>query len=299
MRYITDGIEKIPHPEEAAGRPSRRARRADPADIPDWSQGDRKMTHNRIVTRDEWLAARKAHLKKEKELTRLRDQLSAERRELPWVKIDKSYVFEGPNGTETLSDLFGGRSQMIIKHFMLGPGWKEGCVGCSFEVDHIDGALVHLEHHDVSYVVVSRASLPEIEVFKRRMGWRFKWVSSYGSDFNYDFHVSLKPEEIEKGEAYYNYEIRKVGIDELSGRSVFYKDMNGDIFHTYSSYGRGGDLMLGTYNILDLMPKGRNETGPNYNLTDWVRHHDRYDGGGRVAPTGRYVPANGSTETGS
>ena len=252
------------------------------------------MMHHRVVSRDEWLAARKAHLVKEKELTRLRDQLSAERRELPWVKIEKRYVFDGPHGKETLADLFGGRRQLIIKHFMLGPGWKEGCVGCSFEVDHIEGALVHLEHHDVSYVAVSRAPLPEIEAFKKRMGWRFKWVSSYGSDFNYDFHVSFKPEETEKSKAYYNYEIRKVGIDELSGRSVFYKDADGDVFHTYSSYGRGGDLMLGTYNILDLMPKGRNETGPNHNMTDWVRHHDRYDSGGFVAPTGRHVPTDGS-----
>jgi predicted dithiol-disulfide oxidoreductase (DUF899 family) len=147
--------------------------------------------------------------------------------------------------------------------------------------------------------LVSRAPLPEIEAFKRRMGWRFKWVSSYGSDFNYDFHVSFRDDEIAKGEAYYNYEIRKVGIDELSGRSVFYKDANGEVFHTYSSYARGGDLMLGTYNILDLMPKGRHETGPNHNLTDWVRHHDRYDSGGHVAATGRYVPADGSAETGS
>jgi len=258
------------------------------------------MTNNRIATRDEWLVARKAHLAKEKELTRLRDQLSAERRELPWVRIDKPYVFEGPSGRETLSDLFDGRSQLIIQHFMFGPGWKEGCVGCSFSVDHIEGALVHLEHHDVSYVAASRAPLPEIEAFKKRMGWRFKWVSSYGSDFNYDFHVSFKPDEIEKGEGYYNYEMRKIGIEELSGRSVFYKDESGDIFHTYSSYGRGGDLMLGTYNILDLMPKGRNETGPNHNMTDWVRHHDRYDsGGGHVAATGRYVPPDGSAETGS
>jgi len=243
------------------------------------------MTHNRIVTREDWLVARKAHLAKEKELTRLRDQLSTERRELPWVKIYKPYVFDGPNGKETLADLFDGRSQLIIKHFMLGPGWTEGCVGCSFEVDHIEGALVHLEHHDVTYVAVSRAPLPEIEAFKRRMGWRFKWVSSYGSDFNYDFHVSFKPDDIEKGEVYYNYELREIGIEELSGRSVFYKDANGDLFHTYSSYGRGGDLMLGTYNILDLMPKGRNESGPNHNLTDWVRHHDRYDSGGHVAAT--------------
>jgi predicted dithiol-disulfide oxidoreductase (DUF899 family) len=234
------------------------------------------------------------HLAKEKELTRLRDQLSAERRELPWVKVEKQYIFDGPKGKETLAGLFDGRGQLIIKHFMLGPGWKEGCVGCSFEVDHIEGALVHLEHHDVSYVVVSRAPLPEIEAFKKRMGWRFKWVSSYRSDFNYDFHVSFQPDDIEKGEVYYNYEMRRVGIEELSGRSVFYKDENGDLFHTYSSYGRGGDLMLGTYNILDLMPKGRNETGPNHNLTDWVRHHDRYDSGADVASTGRYVPADGS-----
>ena len=257
------------------------------------------MMHNRVVTREEWLAARKAHLAKEKELTRLRDRLSAQRRELPWVKIDKPYVFDGPNGRETFADLFDGRSQLIIKHFMLGPGWKEGCVGCSFEVDHIEGALVHLEHHDVTYVVVSRAPLPEIEAFKKRMGWCFKWVSSYGSDFNYDLHVSFKPEKIEKGEVYYNYEMRKVGIEELSGRSVFYKDENGDVFHTYSSYARGGDLMLGTYNLLDLMPKGRNETGPNHNLTDWVRHHDRPDSGGHVAASGRYVPADASAENGS
>ena len=256
------------------------------------------MMHNRIVTRDEWLAARKAHLAKEKELTRQRDRVNAERRELPWVKVEKPYVFDGPKGKETLADLFDGRSQLIIKHFMLGPGWQEGCVGCSFEVDHIDGALVHLKHHDVSYVVVSRAPLPEIEAFKKRMGWRFKWVSSYGSDFNYDFHVSFRPDDIEKGEVYYNYEMRKNGMEELSGRSVFYKDASGDVFHTYSSYGRGGDLMLGTYNILDLMPKGRNETGRNHNLTDWVRHHDRYDSGGYVAPTGRYVPADGAAESG-
>ena len=247
------------------------------------------MNH-RIVSRDEWLAARKAHLAKEKELTRLRDQLSAERRELPWVKIDKSYVFEGPDGTETLSDLFDGRSQLIIKHFMLGPGWSEGCVGCSFELDHVDGIIIHIEHRDVSYVAVSRAPLAEIEAFKKRMGWHIKWVSSCGNDFNYDFHVSFKPEEIAKGEAYYNYEIRKIGIDELSGRSVFYKDAHGDVFHTYSSYGRGGEDLLGTYRLLDLVPKGRDETGPNRNLSDWVRHHDRYGDAGIVAATGRWVP---------
>lgn len=229
-----------------------------------------------VSSRDEWLAARKRLLIKEKELTRLRDQLTAERRALPWVKIEKPYIFDGPGGKETLADLFGGRSQLIVKHFMLGPGWSEGCVGCSFELDHIDGILVHLEQRDVSYVVVSRAPLPEIEAFKKRMRWHIKWVSSANTDFNFDFHVSFRPDEIAKGEAYYNYETRKIGIDELSGRSVFYKDVNGDVFHTYSSYGRGGEDLLGTYRLLDLVPKGRDETGPNHNLTDWVRHHDRY-----------------------
>jgi len=229
-----------------------------------------------IVSHDEWLAARKQLLAKEKELTRLRDQLAAERRALPWVKIEKPYVFDGPDGKETLADLFGGRSQLIIKHFMLGPGWKEGCVGCSFELDHINGILVHLEQRDVSYVAVSRAPLPEIEAFKQRMGWHIKWVSSSGSDFNYDFHVSFRPDEIAKGETYYNYDIRKIGVEELSGRSVFYKDANDDVFHTYSSFGRGGEDLLGTYRLLDLVPKGRDETGPNHNLNDWVRHHDRY-----------------------
>jgi predicted dithiol-disulfide oxidoreductase (DUF899 family) len=243
------------------------------------------MKPNRVVTRDEWLAARKQLLVKEKELTRLRDQLSAERRALPWVKVEKSYVFDTLEGKRTLGELFDGSSQLIVKHFMLGPGWKDGCVGCSFEVDHVDGILVHLAHRDVTYAAVSRAPLPEIEAFKKRMGWRFKWVSSYGSDFNYDFHVSFKTDETAKGEAYYNYDVRKIGIDELSGRSVFYKDENRDIYHTYSSYGRGGEDVLGTYRFLDITPKGRNETGPNHNLTDWVRHHDRYDDSGFVDPT--------------
>ena len=233
------------------------------------------MQH-RIVSHDEWLALRKQLLVKEKEFTRRRDQLAAERRALPWVKVEKSYVFDGPDGKETLADLFGGQSQLIIKHFMFGAGWSEGCVGCSFGQDHVDGILVHLEHRDVSYVAVSRAPLPEIQAFKKRMGWQVKWVSSFGSDFNFDFHVSFRPEEIAKGEVYYNYETSKIGIDELSGNSVFYKDVNGDVFHTYSSYGRGGEDMLGTYRFLDLVPKGRDETGPNHNLTDWVRHHDRY-----------------------
>jgi predicted dithiol-disulfide oxidoreductase (DUF899 family) len=248
------------------------------------------MNQHQIVTRDQWLAARIALLAKEKEFTRQRDRLSAERRALPWVKVEKEYVFDRPDGRETLADLFDGHSQLIVKHFMLGPGWSEGCVGCSFELDHVDGILVHLVQRDVSYVAVSRAPLVEIEPFRKRMGWHLKWVSSFGSDFNYDFNVSFAPEEIAAGEGYYNYARRPIGIDEMSGRSVFYKDANGDVFHTYSSYGRGGEDFLGTYRYLDIVPKGRDETGPRGNLSDWVRHHDRYGAAGAVAPTGRWVP---------
>jgi predicted dithiol-disulfide oxidoreductase (DUF899 family) len=233
------------------------------------------MTQHQIVSRDEWIAARKELLRKEKDFTRLRDQLSAERRALPWVNVEKEYLFDTPSGRQSLGDLFDGRSQLVTKHFMFGPDWTDGCVGCSFEMDHIEGALVHLEHHDVSYVVVSRAPLAKIEAFRQRMGWRFRWVSSYGSDFNYDFHVSFTPEQVASGKAYYNYELRDVGIDELSGRSVFCRDEAGDIFHTYSSFARGGELFLSSYAVLDITPKGRNET-INGNMTDWVRHHDRY-----------------------
>jgi predicted dithiol-disulfide oxidoreductase (DUF899 family) len=246
------------------------------------------ILYPKVVSRAGWLAARRQLLAFEKELSRARDELSRQRRELPWVKVEKSYVFDGPNGKETLADLFDGRSQLIVKHFMFGPGWKEGCVGCSFEVDHIEGALVHLQNHDVTYVAVSRAPLAEIEAFKKRMGWRFKWVSAFGSDFNYDYHVSFTKMDLARGKVYYNFEMCNVQMEELSGRSVFYKDQAGDIFHTYSAYGRGTEELLGTYVVLDLTPKGRNEIGPNYNLTDWVRHHDRYGAGGFVDATGRY-----------
>jgi predicted dithiol-disulfide oxidoreductase (DUF899 family) len=249
------------------------------------------MQH-RIVSRDEWLKTRKALLAKEKELTQLRDRLSAERRELPWVKVEKPYVFDSPEGRATLADLFDGRSQLIVKHFMLAPGQKDGCVGCSFEVDHVEGALVHLEHHDVSYVAVARAPLAEIEAFKKRMGWHFRWVSSFGSDFNYDFNVSFRPEEIAKGEAVYNYRRGPVPLEDLSGESVFYKSPEGEIFHTYSTFGRGAEELLGAYVLLDLTPKGRNETGPRHNLSDWVRHHDRYGHAGYVDGTGRWVAAD-------
>jgi predicted dithiol-disulfide oxidoreductase (DUF899 family) len=242
-----------------------------------------------VVSREDWLAARRALLEKEKAQTRMRDALAAERRALPWVRVEKEYVFETPDGRKTLAELFDGRSQLIVKHFMLAPGWSEGCVGCSFECDHVEGALVHLENHDVSYLAVSRAPLAEIEAFRRRMGWRFRWVSSFGSDFNYDFHVSFSPEEVAAGRGFYNYRMDEVPVEELSGFSVFFKDERGRVFHTYSAYGRGAEEVLGTYMLLDLTPKGRNETGPRGNLTDWVRHHDRYGSGGHVDRGGRYV----------
>jgi len=234
------------------------------------------MTHE-IVSRSEWTTARAKLLAEEKELTRLRDRVSERRRDLPWVKVEKNYGFDGPNGRETLSDLFDGRSQLVVRHFMFGPDWEEGCVGCSFWSDHLDGALVHLEHHDVTVVVVSRAPFGKIEAFRRRMGWRFKWVSSFGSDFNYDFGVSFTPEQLASGKVVYNYGLTDRVGEEMPGTSVFYKDPDGQIAHTYSSFARGGEAMLGTYALLDLTPKGRDENGPGHNLTDWVRHHDRYD----------------------
>ncbi len=234
------------------------------------------MQHNRIVTRDEWLAARRQHLIREKELTRQRDKLSAERRALPWVRVEKPYAFEGPHGRETLADLFDGRSQLIVQHFMFGPGWEEGCVGCSFGADHVDGARLHFEHRDVTFTAVSRAPLQQIEAFKQRMGWRFKWVSSFGSDFNYDFNVSFTKDDEAKGKVFYNYEWRDFDSDELSGLSVFYKDGDGDIFHTYSTYARGDELLSGAYMYLDLVPKGRDEADLPY-PSAWWRHHDRYE----------------------
>jgi predicted dithiol-disulfide oxidoreductase (DUF899 family) len=235
------------------------------------------MAPHDVLSRDEWLAARTALLAKEKEFTQLRDKLSAERRALPWVKIEKTYVFDTLVGKKTLAELFAGRSQLVVKHFMLGPGWSEGCVGCSFGADHMSGALVHLEHHDVTVVAVSRAPLAEIEAYRKRMGWPFNWVSSHGSDFNYDYHVSFTPEQLASGKIYYNYQTTDQGMDELPGLSVFTTDETGQVFHTYSSYARGAEELLTTYMVLDLTPKGRNEPGPRRNLTDWVRRHDEYE----------------------
>jgi predicted dithiol-disulfide oxidoreductase (DUF899 family) len=250
-------------------------------------------THAKVVSRSEWLEARLRLLAREKELTRQYDGVAAARRALPWVKVEKEYVFDGPEGKVTLADLFQNRRQLIVRHFMFAPGWGEGCVGCSFLADHIDGARIHLEQHDVSFVAISRAPYSEIAAFQKRMGWRFRWVSSYASDFNYDYHVSFRPEEINSGKVYHNFELREPASEERAGNSVFYKDESGIVFHTYSTYGRGDELLVGAYVYLDLTPRGRNETLRG-NLTDWVRHRDRYGAGGSVDLAGRYVASQDS-----
>jgi predicted dithiol-disulfide oxidoreductase (DUF899 family) len=229
----------------------------------------------RVVSREEWVEARKAHLKSEKALTRMHDLVSAERRDLPWVKVEKEYVFDTPQGKKTLSELFGSNSQLIVYHFMWRWDLGQGCDGCSFLCDHVDGANLHLKHHDVTFVAVSRGKLADLEAYKTRMGWQFDFASSYGSDFNFDYHVSFTKDDIASGKLYYNYEMidEKYGLDELPGVSVFFKDENGDIFHTYSSYARGGDILIGAHNFLDLTPKGRNEK----TTMDWVKRHDEYE----------------------
>lgn len=234
-----------------------------------------KTQAHRTVPHDEWVAARKELLKKEKEFSRLRDELSRQRRELPWEKVETDYVFDGPKGKESLSELFDGRSQLIVYHFMFGPEWKEGCPSCSFLADGFDAAIVHLAARDTSFAVVSRAALPEIEAFKKRMGWRFKWLSSNATEFNRDFHVSFSKAEMAAGKVNYNYGMTQFPSEEAPGLSVFYKDSSGEIFHTYSAYARGLDLLLHTYNYLDLTPKGRNEDSLPHPMA-WVRHHDRY-----------------------
>ena len=233
-----------------------------------------QMNHPEIVSEAQWLVARKDLLAREKEFTRQGDAVSAARRELPWVKIDKEYVFDGPDGKETLADLFDGRSQLIVYHFMLGPGWGEGCKSCSYLADHFDGANWHLPHRDVTFAVISRAPLAEIQAYQKRMGWRFKWLSSFGNDFNFDYHVSATEDEKKKDKMYYNYEMAELLSDEMPGLSVFYKDESGDVCHTYSTYARGLDILVGAYNFLDLVPKGRDEN-PDSTM-DWVRRHDEY-----------------------
>jgi predicted dithiol-disulfide oxidoreductase (DUF899 family) len=228
-----------------------------------------------VVSQSEWLKARKALLTKEKEFTRERDALSAARRDLPWVKVEKPYVFEGRQGRETLADLFGGKNQLMIYHFMLGPGWVQGCPSCSYLADHFDGANIHLAQRDVSLVVVSRAPFAEIAAYQKRMGWKFKWVSSRDNDFNFDFHVSFRPEDKSDGKVDYNYERTEFPSEEAPGLSAFIK-ANGAVFHTYSTYGRGLDILVGAYNFLDMAPKGRDEEGLPWSMA-WVRRHDEYD----------------------
>jgi len=228
----------------------------------------------KVVSQKEWLVARKRLLVEEKKFSRLRDRLNQQRRNLPWVKIEKEYVFDGPDGKETLAELFGNKSQLVVYHFMFGPGWGEGCPHCSFWADHYDSVNVHLGQRDTTLVVVSRAPWKEIAPFKQRMGWRFKWLSSNRNDFNSDFHVSFTPEEIKSGKAIYNYAPLGMDIDEREGVSAFYRDRGGTIYHTYSSYARGIDLLNTTYNFLDLTAKGRDENPDR--PQDWVRYHDQY-----------------------
>ena len=242
----------------------------------------------KVVSHNEWLAARTAFLKKEKEFSRLRDELSKQRRELPWEKVEKNYVFEGPDGKITLADLFEGRSQLIVYHFMFGPNWAEGCPSCSYLGDHFDGMLPHINARDVTFTAISRGPMPQIAAFKKRMGWKFNWVSSYGTDFNFDYHVSFTPEERAKGKMQYNYSEMNFPSEEGPGASVFYKEEAGNIFHTYSTYARGLDIFLGAYNFLDIAPKGRNEEGLAHTMA-WVRHHDKYEKNQAVDAKAQYV----------
>jgi len=233
------------------------------------------MTSHQVLQHDDWVKARKALLANEKEFTRLRDELARQRRELPWEKIEKQYTFEGPDGRESLADLFDSRHQLIVYHFMHGPGWSDGCKSCSFLADHFDPAIIHLNQRDVSMVAVSRAPLKEFEPFKKRMGWTFKWVSSNNSDFNQDFGVSFSQEEVDRGDVYYNYKKQGFPSTEAPGASVFFKDQNGEIFHTYSVYQRGLDMFITAYHYLDIVPKGRDEDGLSYTM-EWLRLHDAY-----------------------
>lgn len=232
-----------------------------------------------VVSREKWIEAQRAHLTKEKQLTHQRDELARQRRELPWVKVEKNYVFDSPQGKVTLSDLFRGRSQLLIYHFMFGPDWAEGCPSCSYVSDHMDGAVEHLAARDVTLTMISRAPLAKIEPFKQRMGWHFPWVSSFGNDFNRDYHVSFTEEEKASGKVEYNYATGPFPSTEAPGLSVFYKDpQTGEIYHTFSVYARGLDPLVGTYTLLDFVPKGRDEDGLPFSMA-WVRHHDRYDTG--------------------
>jgi predicted dithiol-disulfide oxidoreductase (DUF899 family) len=234
---------------------------------------------HKVVDRESFEKAHAAFLQSEKELTRQRDELARRRRELPWSRVEKSYRFEGSEGTRTLADLFAGKHQLIVQHFMFGPGWKEGCEGCSFMADHVDGLLAHLRQRDASFVAVSRAPLAEIQKYQKRMGWRFPWYSSNGTDFNFDFHVSFTEGEKAEGRVYYNYSQQDFSSEELPGLSVFYRDEDGGIFHTYSTFARGTEQVMGAYAFMDLLPMGRNEQPFKVHPMEWVRRHDEYEGG--------------------
>jgi len=233
------------------------------------------MTDHQIVTHNEWIAARRGFLAKEKEFTRLRDELSRERRQLPWERVEKEYVFQGENGKETLADLFGKRSQLIVYHFMYAPDWDIGCRSCSFWADNFNGIIAHLNQRDVSMVAVSRAPLEKLQAQARKLGWTFKWVSSSENDFNFDYKVSFSPEMLARDEALYNFGTEKRNSGELPGVSVFFKD-GGEIFHTYSAYSRGIDMLNTAYHYLDIAPKGRDEDGLSYPMA-WVRHRVAYE----------------------
>jgi predicted dithiol-disulfide oxidoreductase (DUF899 family) len=232
------------------------------------------MQQHKVVSRAEWLAARQAYLANEKAFTKARDALSRERRELPWVKVDKPYRFDGADGFETLADLFAGRSQLIVYHFMFAPDWDAGCPHCSHWADNFNGIIVHLNHRDVTMVAVSRAPYGKLAAYRARMGWSFKWVSSGASDFNFDFHVSFTPEELASKDAFYNFTRQDPGVSEREGVSVFHQGPAGAVFHTYSTFARGIDMLSTDYNYLDLVPKGRDEDGRG---PFWVRRHDEYD----------------------
>jgi predicted dithiol-disulfide oxidoreductase (DUF899 family) len=233
--------------------------------------------HHKVVSQEEWLAARKQLLEKEKQFTRERDALAAERRALPWVKVVKDYVFDTPSGMKTLTDLFDRRSQLLVYHLMFAPDWDAACLGCSYVSDHFDGALQHLANRDVTLVAISRAPLAKLLPFKQRMGWRFKWYSSFGTDFNRDFHVTFTQDEMAASKMYYNYKVQGFPMEEGQGLSAFCKNENGDVFHTYSTYGRGVEPFINAYNLLDLAPKGRDEQDQRPIPMAWVRHHDKYE----------------------
>lgn len=250
---------------------------------------NRSVQNHSITSREAWLAQRKSLLAREKELTQLRDQLAAERRALPWVRMDKSYSFDTTSGRRSLDQLFDGRRQLVVQHFMFAPGWEQGCKSCSFMADHVEGSRIHLQQRDLSFVAVSRAPLADIQRFRQRMGWQFEWVSSFGSDFNQDFGVSFPAEALATGLVDYNYKKQAFPQAEAPGISVFYRDDAGEVFHTYSTYGRGVELMMGAYDFLDITPLGRHEEALSYGM-EWLRHHDRYD----AAPASATATSAGS-----